>query len=195
LEDGEEEDLEEIVRLTFKVNSKRLKKDVNLNGNVLNGLQRFSCECCLYIGGNIYFINAPSYSKEQDYEYWDLGYLDVKNSIFYETSLLTNVLWEKNAFFFDFTNLLQIIIDTRVYSRLFEYFEFDKGQFINNDRFIHEPTFLKALRKLVDDTLPPDFLLFICDMMKARNKLISYAIFKKKISSILKNFRDVLKLY
>ena len=180
----------------FRVKSKRLKKDFKFGHSLtLNGLQRFSCESVIYTPQNMFYVKAPSFSRDKVYELWDVGFLDIRNVLFYEVSLLTENEFEKNLFFFDFTNLLQIIIDKKIYSKLFEQLEFDKGQFINNDRFIYEPTFLRALRRVTGEVFSADFLLYVCDMMKAHNKMISYSIFKKKISSNLKNFREVLKIY
>lgn len=196
LKDFEEEELEEIVRLMLKVSTKRLKKEYKFHHNLtLNGLQRFCCECCIYTPQNTFYINPPSFSRESRYDYWDIGFLDIKNNLFYEANLLTKTPFEKNLFFFDFTNFLQVIIDKKIYSKLFEMLDFDKGQFLNNDRFLYEPSFLRSLRNVTGDVFSADFLLYICDMMKSQNKMISYSIFKKKISSNLKNFREVMKLY
>lgn len=192
---SKEDELDEVIRIMFKIKSKRLKKEFKFSHNLaLNGLQRFSCETVIYTQTNIFYVRAPSFCRYKNYEFWDLGFLDIKNTIFYEISLLSESEFEKNLFFFDLTNLLQIIIDKKIFSKLFEQFEFDKGQFLNNDRFIYEPTFLRALRKVTNDMFSADFLLYICDMMKAHNKMIAYSIFKKKISSNLKNFREILKI-
>jgi hypothetical protein len=188
--------LDEVIRIMFKIKSKRLKKDFKFSHSMtLNGLQRFSCETVIYTSHNVFYVKAPSFSREKNYELWDLGFLDIKNLLFYEVSLLTETEFEKNLFFFDFTNLLQLIIDKKIFSKLFELFEYDKGQFLYNDRFIYEPTFLRALRKLTGDMFSADFLLYVCDMMKAHNKMISYSIFKKKMTSNLKNFREIMKIY
>ena len=35
-----------------------------------------------------------------------------------------------------------------------------------------------------------DIFNFICQLMKGQNKLVSYSLFKKKITSNIKNFKD-----
>lgn len=61
-------------------------------------------------------------SNKQEYEYWDIGFLDVKNVIFYETGLLLDIPLEKDIFFKEWIDLLQILIENRVYIKLFENF-------------------------------------------------------------------------
>lgn len=179
----------------LRIKPNKLKKSFKLNQSAhLNGLQRFSCECCIYTPNNVFYIASPSFSREQDYEFWDICFLDVKNVLVYEISLLSKNIFEKNLFFYDWTNFLQLAIDKKLYLKLFELLDFDKGQYIHNDRFLYEPTFIRSLRKITQDIFSADFLLFICDIMKSNNKMVAYSILKKKLSSNLKNFRDNLKI-
>jgi len=160
----------------------------------MNGLQRYSCECCIYTPNNIFYIQPPAFSKESTYEFWDIGFLDIKNCIFYEIGLLNEIQYERTIFFFEWINFLQLLIDTKTYTKLFELFEFDKGLYSQNDRFIHEPMFLSSIRKITNDEMDGNFTTFMCDLFKSHNKMISFSLFKKKISSNLKNFKDNLKL-
>ena len=79
----------------------------------------------------------------------------------------------------------------KLYSKLFEFFCFDKGILLNNDRYIYENLFVKKLKELKfckeneEDIIP-----FITSLFKNKNKMISFSLVKKKISSNLKNFSD-----
>jgi len=61
-------------------------------------------------------------SNKQNYSYLDLGFLDIKNIIFYETGLLLDIPLDKDIFFKEWIDFLQIIIETKVYTKLFENF-------------------------------------------------------------------------
>lgn len=190
----DDDELEEIIRITLKIKSKKLKKYFKIDENtIMNGLQRNSCECSVYTPNNIFYIKSPTFSKDKNYEYWDIGFLDIRNNLFYELGNLLELTCERIQHFYDWINFLQIIIDHKIYTKLFEIFEFDKGQFLNNDRFIHEPTFIASLRNITKNEFNSEFIIFLCDIAKIQNKLISFVVLKKKISSNLKNFRDNLK--
>ena len=62
---------------------------------------------------------------------------------------------------------------------------------MNNDRFIYENTMMKVLKNIkFMDIDNKDNRMFICNMMKSGNKLISFSLIKKKLASILKNFKE-----
>jgi len=46
-------------------------------------------------------------------------------------------------------------------------------------------------RYIEEGIISNEFSSFLCDLMKTNANLISYAIFKKKISSNLKNFKEL----
>jgi hypothetical protein len=160
----------------------------------MNGLQRFCCESCIYTPNSIFYINSPSFANDKLYEYWDVGFLDIKNLLFYETGILTLNLFDKNHFFYDWINLLQFIIDKKIYSKIFEVFDFEKGHLIRGDRLAHEAAFLRSSRNITNDSFSNEFMMFFCDLMKLQSKMISYSLLKKKICSNLKNFKDNLKI-
>ena len=82
-------------------------------------------------------------------------------------------------------------IDNKIYLNIFEIFGFDKGILMNNDRFIYESTMMKALKNMkFMDIDNKDNRMFICNMMKSGNKLISFNLIKKKLASNLKNFKE-----
>ena len=57
----------------------------------MNGLERYGCQTIIYMPKNMFYITSPSYSQE-GYCLWNLGWVDVKNQLFYQTNTLTNSL-------------------------------------------------------------------------------------------------------
>lgn len=190
------EEFEEILRLTLQVKSENLLAQYKINPTVyMNGLRKFSCESCIYTAKNVFYISSPHYRKEINSTYWDLGYLDIKNLIFYETNILSLNAMDRTLHFSEWTNFLQVLIDKKLLANLFEVFNFNKGVLSHKDRILHELGFFKSLRNVIDGKeFSSEFAVFLCDMMKNENNYVSYTIMKKKISSNLKNFMDNLKL-
>ena len=86
---------------------------------------------------------------------------------------------------------LQSLIDNKIYTKLFEFFNFDKAILYNNDRYINENIFIQKLRQLNFSRENMDEIIyFILPLFKSNNKMISFSLVKKKISSNLKNFFD-----
>jgi hypothetical protein len=142
----------------------------------------------------MFYISPPAYSKYPQSTFWDLGFLDIKNLIFYETNVLSVSTFERTSYFYELTNFLQVLIDNKLISKLFDVFGFKKGILSQNDRLVYEQEFFKTLRNLMDDTeISADFACFICDMMKNENNFVSYTVMRKKVSSNLKNFFDNIK--
>ena len=156
----------------------------------MNGLERFGCQTIIYMPKNMFYVTAPSFCNE-GYCLWNIGWIDVKNQLFYQTNSLTESLNDRILHFSCWLEFLQAIIDHKIYSKIFEFFNFDKAILLNNDRYIYENIFIQCLKKLdfckenEEDIMP-----FISSLFKSNNKMISFAIIKKKISSNLKNFSD-----
>ena len=156
----------------------------------MNGLERYACMTMLYTLNNIFYIPAPSFCKE-GYSIWNLGWLDIKNQFFYEINTLSSKLNDRLLFFSQWIDFLQKILDEKLYNKLFKYFGFHKGLLINKDRFIFEINFIKILNEMkFNEDNNNEIYNFISKLMKGENKLISYNIFKKKITSNIKNFKD-----
>jgi len=69
---------------------------------------------------------------------------------------------------------------------------FNKGILTLSDRTLYEPTFIKPLRAFLgENEYSVDFIIYLCDLMKINNGLISFALLKRKISSNLKNFKEI----
>jgi hypothetical protein len=192
IEQEYEEELSEIIRLVLHINNTELKKNYDMTHHLtINGLQRFSCEVCIYTATNMFFISAPQYSREE-FNFWDLGCFDIKNMLLYELGLLTKSLYsEKDLYFREWVIFLQIIIDNKLYSKLFESFNFNKGILSLNDRLLYEPAFIRSVKNIANDCLSVDFMIFLCDLMKNNFQMVSFSIFKKKIASNLKNFSQI----
>jgi hypothetical protein len=184
-------EFEEITRVMLKINSEELQRQYELSHRIqINGLQKYSCEVCIYTPNNIFFIQPPQYSREAEYYYWDLGYFDPRNMLFYELGLLTKGVYnDKNLFFADWILFLQILIDKKIYTKLFESLSFNKGMLFSNDRLLYEPAFIRSIKHVSEEILSVDFLIYLCDLMKNNNQMVSFSILKKKVASNLKNFQ------
>ena len=187
----EDDNFDEVVLMSFNIKTENLKvHNFQDKGFSMNGLERFGCLSIIYTENNVFYLPAPSYCKE-GYCIWNLGWLDVKNQLFYEINTLSVEIFERILYFSSFLDFIQKIIDNKIYLNLFEIFGFDKGILINNDRFIYENTMMKVLKNIkFMDIDNKDNRMFICNMMKSGNKLISFNLIKKKIASNLKNFKE-----
>ena len=187
----EDDNFDEVVLLSFNIKTDNLKiHNFQDKGFSMNGLERFGCLSIIYTENNIFYLPAPSYCKE-GFSIWNLGWLDVKNQLFYEINTLNVEIFDRIVYFSAFLDFIQKIIDNKIYLNIFEIFGFDKGILMNNDRFIYENTMMKVLKNIkFMDIDNKDNRMFICNMMKSGNKLISFSLIKKKLASILKNFKE-----
>ena len=190
-ENEETENFDNIISLSFIIQTDAIKNNnYQDKGFKMNGLERYGCQTIIYMPTNMFYITSPSYSQE-GYCLWNLGWIDVKNQLFYQSNTLTNSLDSRIAYFSYWLEFLQALIDNKIYSNLFEYFNFDKAILYNNDRFISENIFIKSVKQLdfckenIDEVIS-----FIIPFFKSGNKMISLSLLKKKISSNLKNFSD-----
>ncbi len=104
------------------MNPKLLKNYEISQWGAFNGLQKFSSESIIYTANNIFYVKPPLNSNKPEYGFWDLGFLDVKNIIFYETGLLLDIPLDKDVFFKEWIDLLQLMIEHKIYVKLFENF-------------------------------------------------------------------------
>jgi hypothetical protein len=176
----------------MKIKNPKLLKQYSLENNVvINGLERYSCEACIYTNSNTFYIPAPKFLVDESCDVWDMGFLDVRNVLFYELGCLVKNECDKDVFFYEWIAMLQRIIDGKIYAKLFEVFGFDKGSLVLGDRQLYEPTFFQVFRNLLGENLSAEFLIYICDLFKRNGKMISYTVFKRKIVANLKNFKEV----
>lgn len=190
-DNGETENYDNIISLAFIIQTDNLKyNNYQDKGFTMNGLERYGCQTVIYMPKNMFYITAPGYCNE-GYCFWNLGWLDVKNQLFYQTNTLTASVDERTLHLSCWLEFLQAIIDNKIYLKLFEFFSFDKAILLNNDRYIDESIFVQCLKQLdfckenENDIVP-----FIISLFKSANRMISFSLVKKKISSNLKNFSD-----
>lgn len=117
-------DFEEICRLILRIKNTEILKTYETSfKSSVNGLQRFNCECCVYTNSNSFFIQPPQFSREHKFEFWDVGFLDFKNHLFFELGQLLTAPFEKDTFFFnEWMTFLDKIISKKNYLKLFEIF-------------------------------------------------------------------------
>ena len=187
----ETENYDNIISLSFLIQTEALKNsNVQDKGFAMNGLERYGCQTIIYMPKNMFYVTSPSFSQE-GYYLWNLGWIDVKNQLFYQSNTLTNNLEERTLYFSQWLEFLQSIIDNQIYSKLFEFFNFDKAILHNNDRYINENLLIQSLKKLDFCKENEDEIFsFIISLFKSGNNMISFSLLKKKISSNLKNFAD-----
>lgn len=157
----------------------------------MNGLDRYSFETLIYAPKNTFYIPAPK-TSDINYNVWTLGWLDPKQTYFYETNYISEEPCNRIQNFDDFLEFLQIVLDKKIYANLFKEFSFDKGLLMNGDRFVYVAVFRKTIEELGFARGKPEIVNLLCEMMKSSNKMISYSLLKKKITSNLKNFKSDL---
>ena len=158
-------------------------------------------------------------SQKEDFNgiYWDLGWIDVKNNLFYETSVYFKIEYkpERLIFFENFIDFLQIFIDKRIFDSLFTFFNFDLSVLAASDRYLPKKIFETKVHNLLDEDKKNTvedvqdnnkeinqkqkeikrFTQFICNILcgydednNIRDDSISFSLLRKKISSNLQNF-------
>jgi hypothetical protein len=186
------ENFDFIMNLTLIINSEELlNQNYQDKGKPMNGLERYGCQTIIYTPRNTFFLNSQSLAKE-GYRFWNLGWFDFKNILFYQTNILLENRLERVQFFSLWIDFLQTLITNQIYKNIFEYFGFEGSTLIGKDRYIYEPVFKKILVGLnfCNENENADLLQFICDLFKGNNNMISFSLVKKKISSNLKDFFD-----
>ena len=212
--------------------------------DMISFLRKICCSSIIYTARYAFTINLPKFYKKEEEEkekekgkvknsnnkisndneicnglYWDIGWVDCKYSLFYETSLFSNInnIFPRNLFIEENLTFLQKFIDQKLYFSLFEYFGFRNSVLIDNDRLLPKNIFIKCCNNLfIDDTieisenmsskyqneliqkinLKKRFIEFLsiimCGYDKEKDILddsISLFLLKKKIASNLKNFQ------
>ena len=188
---SEIENYDNIISLSFIIQTEALKNNSYQDkGFSMNGLERYGCQTIIYTPKNMFYLNAPNNSKE-GYNLWNLGWVDVKNLIFYQTNILSENVIDRSLYFDYWIEFLQSIIDNKIYTKLFEFFKFDKSVLVNNDRFINENLFVDSLKQMkLCAEKENEIILFVENVFKNNNQMVSFSLLKKKIASNLKNFMD-----
>ena len=137
--------------------------------------------------------------------YWDLGWLDANNFIYYETSVFFDIEQKPNrlTYYEFFIEYLQALIDKQVYNSLFDYFHFNLSILARGDRYLPKKIFQKKMLELIifneekndnkEDLM--EAINFLCNILcgydeenNIRDDSISFNLLKKKVSSNIKNF-------
>ena len=190
-ENAEMENYDNIISLSFIIQTDSLKfNNYQDKGFTMNGLERFGCQTIIYMPKNMFYLSAPKFCNE-GYCIWNLGWIDVKNQLFYQTNTLTESLDDRILHFSGWLEFLQSLIDDKIYTKLFEFFSFDKSNLNNGDRLINEDIFVQNLKELkFCKNNEDDIIEFILNIFRYSNKIIRFNLVKRKISSNLKNFSD-----
>lgn len=124
---------------------------------------------------------------------------NIKLNFFYETGVIIKNKIDRISYFNEWLVFLQTLINNKIYSNLFDLFHFNKGICSHNDKLLHEPAFIRAIKSihtvnknnepiLLFQLLSIEFLIFLCDTVIERDRMISYENFKRKIISNLQNY-------
>ena len=204
-------------------------------------LNKIMCEGMIYTPNNSFYINIPNtiYEEPKVVEdtsitnpneemkestevkeekkkglYWDLGWLDIKNKMFYETSTFFELSQKpaRELYFEEWIDFLQKLIDKKIYMNLFEFFNFQRSCLTETDRLLSRATFNNILSNMLmeefnenkdkkeneDEQIEvKDISPFIISIMSLpiedkdsidNDNCISLRLLKKKITSNLKNF-------
>ena len=163
--------------------------------------------------------NNKSMKKEFNGLYWDLGWLDLKNKLYYETSCNFDInnIPDRLTFFEKFVEFLQAFIDKRIYDSLFSFFGYNNSVLAGSDRYLTKNMFKTVLNDmLIDENNHKEneplstkrnnerkkeknnFMEFICNILSGydeenniRDDSISFNLLRKKVSSNLKNFDGI----
>ena len=79
----------------------------------MNGLERYGCQTIIYTPKNMFYITAPEFCKE-GYSFWNLGWVDIKNKLFYQTNTLTESLNDRIFYLSYYLEFLQTLIDNKI---------------------------------------------------------------------------------
>ena len=119
--------------------------DINENSNNINS------------NSNSKSFNKINSNEEQNDDftgiYWDLGWIDLKNYLFYETSVYFRLEYkpERCLFFENFIDFLQIFIDQRICDAIFNFFNYEMSILAGSDRYLPKKIFESKLNFILDE--------------------------------------------
>ena len=101
------------------------------------------------------FNNKNNVNEEEEFTglYWDLGWIDLKNYLFYETSVYFKLEYkpERCLYFEDFIGFLQIFIDQRICDSIFNFFNYEMSTLAGSDRYLPKKIFESKLFYFLDE--------------------------------------------
>lgn len=190
------------------MNNKSYKNNTNINY-----LHNYNFNINIYNYNKTldYFLSSPLFTNENNYNCWDIGFIDLSSFNFYQTNLLNINQFPRELYFSEWKFFIEdIVLKMSLYYNLFHKFSFDKSAVNNNnEKIIHEVAFIRRLRQFVNEhyfndsnlnnnncqsnyncnsILSSEFLIFLSDVFKDDSKNINYTILKDKINSNIKNY-------
>ena len=143
------------------------EENININSDITNNVISNSFTKS--------FNNKNNVNEEEEFTglYWDLGWIDLKNYLFYETSVYFKLEYkpERCLYFENFIDFLQIFIDQRICDSIFS------NKLIQKQQHLHK------------------FVQFVCNILcgydednNIKDDSISFSLLRKKVSSNLQNF-------
>ena len=190
-ESREQDNYDNIISISYKIISEQLLIYNNEYDLIsMNGLEKYGCQSIIYTPKNIFYIPSPSYSSK-NYSIWFLGWLDIKNELFFQINTLINTQNDRTLFLGEWFEFLQTLINEQIYSTLFEFFGFEKGNLEIGDRLLDIESFEQRIKSLKYFNRKEKLITnFICAAFKSKNNMISFSLFKQIVFSNLKNFMD-----
>ena len=107
-------DYDNIISISYKIISEKLKiTNYEDKSYTMNGLERFACQTIICTPKNMFYIPSPSYCPK-DYSIWFIGWIDIKNKLFYQINTLIPNQNERIIHLTEWFEFLQIIIDDKI---------------------------------------------------------------------------------
>ena len=132
-------------KISPKFSAENDPNEMNENSNNINS------------NSNSKSFNKINSNEEQNDDftgiYWDLGWIDLKNYLFYETSVYFRLEYkpERCLFFENFIDFLQIFIDQRICDAIFNFFNYEMSILAGSDRYLPKKIFESKLNFILDE--------------------------------------------
>ena len=122
------------------------EENININSDITNNVISNSTKS---------FNNKNNVNEEEEFTglYWDLGWIDLKNYLFYETSVYFKLEYkpERCLYFENFIDFLQIFIDQRICDSIFNFFNYEMSTLAGSDRYLPKKIFESKLFYFLDE--------------------------------------------
>ena len=123
------------------------EENININSDITNNVISNSFTKS--------FNNKNNVNEEEEFTglYWDLGWIDLKNYLFYETSVYFKLEYkpERCLYFENFIDFLQIFIDQRICDSIFNFFNYEMSTLAGSDRYLPKKIFESKLFYFLDE--------------------------------------------
>ena len=128
-----------------------IEENTNMNNEMTNNINSISNSNSINNKNNN--INNEEQNEEFTGLYWDLGWIDLKNNLFYETSVYFKLEYkpERCLFFENFIDFLQIFIDQRICDSIFNFFNYEMSILAGSDRYLPKKIFESKLFNILDE--------------------------------------------